>query len=124
MTDEEMDDLYRRALATTARVVERPSGVEPFLPSDPVWCYADAFIDLVERVRTAERKGAEEMRKSAADWLRACSARATFTLHTPDGRPLNAEERRMHGEVETGLKSVLGTLADDIANRPLPGDAP
>lgn len=76
-----------------------------------------------ERVKAAKRKGVEEMREAAADWVRACSARATFTLRTLDGRPLNSEERRMHGEVETGLKSVLVKIADDIAKMPLPGDA-
>lgn len=77
-----------------------------------------------DMLKDAERKGAEEMRGAAADWIRACSARATFTLRTPDGRPLNAEEQRMHGEVESGLKAILMVLADDIARKPLPGDAP
>lgn len=66
MTDEEIDDLYKKALATTARVVVRPPDAEPFEPSTPVWMYADAFIDLIERLRKAEARVKELERSKRA----------------------------------------------------------
>jgi hypothetical protein len=76
------------------------------------------------RANEAVRLGAEEMRTAAADHIRAASAVATFTLRTWDDRPLNPEEQRLHGEVESGLKRVLSTLADNIGALSIPGDAP
>lgn len=69
-----------------------------------------AVLALIERVRKAERKGAEEMRAAAVDGCREWSIPMPIDVWQGTKKELSAATAR--------------ALADRIQLLPLPGDAP
>jgi hypothetical protein len=118
MTDDELAEWEKRALATTERVVVRPSREVESIQYVPCWVLADVILDMVERIRRAEFARAEwsnragEWQQNAKEYARRAEGAeyqlariaATIEYEGPEDGLADAVKQMRHVALDLGLR--------------------